>query len=130
MDQAQSSANPATKTIRTRTSSVQLVLNHVTHTPPDHRFAANNFDHSTNLTPPNSSPTQTKPQPKKSNPIPHWEQVSQGFWHDLRTMRWMRHPGQSSSINQLINPHLKKKKKKKKSHSVLNQVSYQAPPFV
>ncbi|KAA1092402.1 Ceramide synthase 6 [Puccinia graminis f. sp. tritici] len=95
MDQSQSSANPSTKTLRTRTSSVQLVLNHVTHTPPDHRFAANNFDHSTNLTPPNSSPTQTKSQAKKSKPIPHWEQVSQGFWHDLKTMRWMRHPGTS-----------------------------------
>lgn len=88
-------------TLRSRASSVQMVLNHVTHTPSDHRFAANNFDHSTSLSPILGSPTlnvrpkdQSKPQ-LKPNSIPHWEQASQGFWNDLKTMRWMRHPGTS-----------------------------------
>ncbi|KAI7945288.1 hypothetical protein MJO29_011676 [Puccinia striiformis f. sp. tritici] len=106
MDNSKStSSNP---TLRTRTSSVQLVLNHVTHTPPpDHRFAANNFDHTSNLSPlaspsPAPSPDQPKSHFKPPKPIPHWEQPSQGFWHDLKTMRWMRHAGTSFRMMLII----------------------------
>lgn len=91
-------------TIRSRASSVQLVLNRVTHTPSDHRFASNNFDHSDRLSPISGSPVpqhndqlNLKPSnhPKKEKALDQWEQASLGFWHDLKTMRWMRHPGTS-----------------------------------
>lgn len=113
-------------TIRTRKSSVQLVLDHVTHTPSDHPFAANNFDHTTTLSPLENSPilppAQTKSKNYRAKNIkPYWEQDSVGFFHDLKTMRWMRHPGQfsiqslrtifplaniSSSSSSLISRHL------------------------
>lgn len=84
--------------LRSRTSSVQLVINHVTHTPSDHRFASNNFDHSSSLSPIVGSPSnvdQNQTNQFYLKPTPHWEQASQGFWNDLKTMRWMRHPGTS-----------------------------------
>jgi len=86
-------------TIRTRKSSVQLVLDHVTHTPSDHPFSANNFDRTTTLSPLENSPilpAQTKSKKHDAKNIqPYWKQDSIGFFHDLKTMRWMRHPGTS-----------------------------------
>ncbi|KAH9445402.1 hypothetical protein Pst134EB_023243 [Puccinia striiformis f. sp. tritici] len=75
MDNSKSaSSNP---TLRTRTSSVNWFSTmSPTHPPPDHRFAANNFGHTSNLSPlaspsPAPSPDQPKSHFKPPKPIPH-----------------------------------------------------------
>lgn len=91
---------------RHRASSIQLVFQHVTNLPaPDHQFSATNFDQTQLLSPSpsansaQSTPTHSPRKPSRTHQRQHvlqsWEEDSKGFWHDLRTMRWMRHPGTS-----------------------------------
>ncbi|KAG0142312.1 hypothetical protein CROQUDRAFT_662675 [Cronartium quercuum f. sp. fusiforme G11] len=86
---------------RQRASSIKLVLQHVTNLPPsDHPFSSTNFDQTQLLSPPITNLNEEKEKEKPSNQkkpiiLQSWEESSKGFWHDLRTMRWMRHPGTS-----------------------------------
>ena len=81
--------------VRNRASSIKSIIQHATSLPDsDHPFSGTNFDQTQLLSPPLSTSTpSSQPQKKNLTPLQSWEEESKGFWHDLRTMRWMRHPG-------------------------------------
>ncbi|CAH7675084.1 hypothetical protein PPACK8108_LOCUS10052 [Phakopsora pachyrhizi] len=76
-----------------RASSVQMIINHVTRPPSDHPLSTQTFQNSQLPTPTKNRSLSS--QSKLNQRIAYWEEESKGFWHGLRMMRWMRHPGKS-----------------------------------